>query len=125
MYDEVQVPPNIVVILLMKLESLFSVFIKNSFVDSADKAGVLRVLYDLKIYFSQLRERIDDNSEDDIQQNCDNKQEERKIVERPEVEALSVFRNCSLCRKELTDTTTASDSIIYCRQEAMHHGHTN
>jgi len=96
MDDEVKVLPNVVVLPLMVLKAFFRIFVEYGFVNSTDEADVLRVLNNPNVDVSQLSESIDNNSEDDVQQDCNNEQEEGQIVERPEVETLGVLRDGSL-----------------------------
>ena len=108
MDDEVDVLPDIVVILSVVLEALLGISVKSLSADTANEANILAVIVSLTLLVSQLGKCIDDDTEDDVQKNCDDQQEESKIVCRTEVETLSVFRRSSLSRQELTDTTTAS-----------------
>jgi len=96
MDDEVKVLPNVVVLPLMVLKAFFRIFVEHGFVNSTDEADVFRVLNNPNVDVSQLSESIDNNSEDDVQQDCNNEQEEGQIVERPEVETLGVLRDGSL-----------------------------
>lgn len=76
MNDKVKVLPNVVVLFLMVLKALFGIFIKHSFVYSANETCVLSVSDNSDVNVSQLSESIDNNTENDVEQDCNDKQEE-------------------------------------------------
>lgn len=96
MDDKVKVIPNIVVTQHMALKAYIGIFVKHSFVNSTDETDVFGVINNPNVDVSKLSKSINDNTEDDVQQDCDNEQEEGQIIKRPEVETLSVFWDSSL-----------------------------
>lgn len=80
MNDKVEIFPNIVVRYLMMIEAFFRIPFKSWFFNSANEANILCVVYNSNIDISQLCESIDNNTENNIQQNCNNQKEERQII---------------------------------------------
>ena len=74
---------------------------------------------------TQLGKSVNNDTKDNIKQNCNHDQEERQVVSKPDEEGVLVLVNVSLGWQELTDTSTHSDAIIEGRQEAMHERHTH
>lgn len=122
MDNEVDILPHIVIGHGMELEALLRVPVKCLSIDAANKAHILAVIIRLSLLISQLRESIDNDTENNVQQNCDDEQKEGQIIGGSEVEALEVLRCSSLRGQELANTATATKAIVDCRQEAVHHG---
>ena len=80
----------------MILEALISISIKSLLFDTTNETNVFGVFNDTDIDVSQLSESINNNTEDNIQQNCNNQKEERQIINRSEVETLRILRNSRL-----------------------------
>lgn len=113
MNDEIDVLPNTVVILDVVREPLFCVSFQYWSVDTADEAVVFDIVKFVLGCISQLGEGIDNDTENNIEQDCDNDQEESQIKDSPEVEALNILFDGSLCGKILSNTTTTSNTIVY------------
>ena len=79
------------IVLLVILEALISISIKSLLFDTTNETNVFGVFNDTDIDVSQLSESINNNTEDNIQQNCNNQKEERQIINRSEVETLSIL----------------------------------
>ena len=88
MDNEVDILPNIVIGHRMELEALLRVPVKRLSIDAANKAHILYVIIRLSLLISQLGKSINNDTENNVQQNCDDKQEEGQIISRSEVEAL-------------------------------------
>jgi hypothetical protein len=123
--DEIEILPDIVIIFLMEVKAFICVSVKFLLVDVTDEATIFHIFVTGQTLVSELRERINNNTEDDIQQNCDHKQEKCEIDYSSEIESLNIFCGCCLSWKELSNTTSTSNSIIDSGKEAMHHSHTN
>ena len=76
MDDEVQVLPDIMILSDVELEAFFSVSIEGLSLKVADEAFVLLILKHVHLLTSKLGKRINDNTEDDVEQNCNDDQEE-------------------------------------------------
>jgi hypothetical protein len=110
--DEVDVLPNTVVILYVVGEPLFGVSFQYWSVDSADEAVVFDIVKFVLGCISQLGEGIDNNTENNVEQDCDNDQEESQIKDSPEVETLTILFDGSLCGQILSNTSTTSNTIV-------------
>jgi hypothetical protein len=121
--DEVDVLPLVVVLRLVREEAGLRLPVKGLLVDVANEAVVPHVIVSLTLVVSQLGEGVDDDTEDDVEQDCDDQEEEGQIVDRPEVETLAVLRDCRLGGQEVADTATTPQTVIQLGQEAVHHGH--
>lgn len=93
-------------------EPLFCVSFQDWSVDSADEAVVFDIVKFVLGCISQLGEGIDNNTENNVEQDCDNDQEESQIKDRPEVETLTILFNGSLCGQILSNTSTTSNTIV-------------
>jgi hypothetical protein len=74
--NKVEVLPDIMIVLLVELEALLCVPIKLLLINIANEADVLHILDGLRFLISQLGEGIDDDTENDVQQDCDDDHEE-------------------------------------------------
>jgi len=110
--DEVDVLPNAVVVLYVVSESLFGVSFQDWPVDAADEAVVFDIAEFVLGGISQLGEGIDNDTENNVEQDCDNDQEESQIKDSPEVETLTILFDGSLCWQILSDTSTTSNTIV-------------
>jgi len=108
MDDKVEVLPNIMIIVNMKLKALFGILIEHLPFMVADEAFVFHVSLGIVFLTSQLGESINNNTEDDVEQNCDDDQEECQIINSSEVESLDVFLGSGLSWQVFSDTTTSS-----------------
>ena len=106
----------------MMLKPLIGFSFENLPVQVADEAFVFDILISCGFQVTQLGKGVDDNTEDDVQQNCDHDQEETKIVHTSEIEPLEIGVSCRLGWKEFTNTTTSSQSVVNSRTEAVEHG---
>jgi hypothetical protein len=100
------------IVFLMVLEPFICISVKALLFNTANETQVSCVIDDSNIYVSQLSKGIDDDTENDIEKNCDDKQEERQIVNGPEKESLSICRVMRLGRQEFSDTSSTSHTII-------------
>jgi len=91
----------------------------------ADETDVLYVCHPLLVFFSQFCECVNNNTENDVEQDCFHLKEVRPVKNRLKVPALSILRNGGLCGQELSDSSSCSEAIVDSREEAVHHGHTN
>ena len=123
MDDKVDVLPLVVVMRPVRHEAVLRLSVKSLLFTITNKAKILHVNICLALIVSQLSEGIDDNTEDNIQKNCDDQEEEGQIIDRAKVEALAILWYGRLGRQEITNTATTSKTIIQLRQEAVHHGH--
>lgn len=123
--DEVQILPDIMILSDVELEAFLSISIKCLPLKVANEAFVLLIFKHVHLLTSKLCKRINNNTEDNVKQNCNDDQEECQIVNGSEVEALDVLGSCRLCWQELTDSSTTSNTVVDGREEAMHHRHTN
>ena len=100
------------VVLYVVGEPLFCVSFQYWSVDAADEA----VVFDIGKFglgcISQLGEGIDNNTENNVEQDCDDDQEESQIKHSPEVETLAILFDGSLCGQILSDTSTTSDTVV-------------
>jgi len=76
MDDKVQILPDIMIILDVELEALFGILIEHLPFMVANEAYVFHVSLGFIFLTSQLGESINDNTENDVQQDCDDDQEE-------------------------------------------------
>ena len=76
MDDKVQILPDIMIILDVELEALFGILIEHLPFMVANEAYVFHVSLGFIFLTSQLSESINDNTENDVQQDCDDDQEE-------------------------------------------------
>lgn len=114
MNNEVYVLPDVVIIHRVELKALLCVPVERLPANTTDEANILAVLVSLSLLVSQLCERINNDTEDDIKKNCDDEQEEGQIVGRAEVETLLVLSCCCLRWKELTNTATTTKTVVNC-----------
>ena len=80
MDDEVHVLPDVVVVSVMKFETLIGVSVKGLPFNAANEADIPIVIVRLTLLVSQLGKGIDDDTEDDVQQDCDHQEEERQVI---------------------------------------------
>ena len=123
MNDEVEILPNVVVIFLMELKALLSFSVELLFLDIADKTEVFHIFNSLRFLISKLRKRINDDTENNVEQDCNNDHKEWQIINGSEVEPLNVLRSCGLSWEEITNTTSTSQTVVEGGEEAMHHWH--
>jgi hypothetical protein len=107
----------------VRLEAALHLSVELLLLDVANEAKVPHVVVSLLLVVSQLGEGVDDDTEDDVQQDCDDEEEEGQIVDRTEVETLAILRDCRLGGQEVTDAATTSQTVIQLGEEAVHHGH--
>ena len=122
MDNEVEVLPDVVVVLQVVLEAFFGVSIEYLSVEIANEAEVLDILICLRFKVTKLSEGVDNNTKDDVEQDCDQDQEETQIVASSEIESLLVLTDRRLGWKEVSNTTTTSQSVVDSRHEAVEHG---
>lgn len=125
MNNEIEILPHIMIILLMEVKALICIPIELLFINIANEAQVLHIFFASTPLISQLSKCINNNTKNDIEQNCNNQQEKREVHYRPEIESLQVLSSCCLRWQKLSNTSSTSYTIIDGRQEAVHHGHTN
>ena len=95
--DEVEVLPHLVVVVYVYFEALFSLTVKRLSIDVADEAYVLNVDICVLFEVSQLGKRVNNDTEDNVQQHCLYLDVVGHIEHRLEIEALNVFRHSGLC----------------------------
>jgi hypothetical protein len=76
MDDKVQILPDIMIILDVELEALFGILIEHLPFMVANEAYVFHVSLGFIFLTSQLGKSINDNTENNVQQDCDDDQEE-------------------------------------------------
>ena len=76
MDDKVQILPDIMIIIDVELEALFGILIEHLPFMVANEAYVFHVSLGFIFLTSQLGKSINDNTENDVQQDCDDDQEE-------------------------------------------------
>lgn len=109
----------------VEFEAFVSVSIECLSLKVANEAFVLLIFKHVHLLTSKLGKRINNNTENDVEQNCNDDQEEGQIVNGSEVEPLDILGSCRLCWQELTDSSTTSNTVVDGREEAVHHRHTN
>jgi hypothetical protein len=77
MNDEIQVLPDAVVISGVMIKAVFCVSVQNLSINATNEASVILIFYNFSSQGSQLSKSINDNTKDNIQQNCNDNQEER------------------------------------------------
>lgn len=82
----------------MVFKAFFRISVESLLFNTANETKIFCVVKDSYVYISQLCKSINDNTKDDIQENCDDKQEEGQIVNGPKVESLRIFRSSRLGR---------------------------
>ena len=70
MDDELEIRPHVVVFFGVNKETFFGLSVKGLAVDVADEANVLDVDLGLFLDFSELGKCVNNNTEDDVEQNC-------------------------------------------------------
>ena len=76
MDDKVQILPNIMIMKNMELKAFFGILIEHLPFMVANEANIFHVRFRFIFKTSQLGESIDDNTENDVEQNCNDDQEE-------------------------------------------------
>jgi hypothetical protein len=125
MDDEIEILPHIMIILLMEVKALVCIPIKLLFINIANETSVLHVFVTSLSLISELGKSINNNTKDNVEQNCNNQKEEGEIHYTSEVESLNIFFCSRLSWQELSNSSSTSNSIVDSREEAMHHCHTN
>lgn len=119
MLDEVHITPAIVVLCLMVNQVVPCSTLQDRSLQSADEALVLRIVFVLIFISTQLRKSVDNDTEDDVEQDCNYEQEEGQVVHQADEVGLLVDGSVSLRRQKLAHATTHPEPIIDCRQEAV------
>jgi hypothetical protein len=91
MDDEVDVLPLVVILHPMNAKACFTFSLEGLLVGSTDETVVPHVSVGFTLLVSQLREGIDDDTVNNVQQDCDDQQEERQITHSSKVETLSIL----------------------------------
>lgn len=110
--DEVNIVPNIVILLPMELEALLRITINLDKIETTDETDVLLIIVIVTLHLSQHSERINNDTKDNVEQNDDDNQEERKVEEESDRECDGIIASTSLCREKLTNTTTCPQSVV-------------
>ena len=76
MNDEVKVLPNVVVIFLMELKAFFRFSVKLLFLNIADEAEIFHIFNGLRFLISELCKCINDDTENNVEQDCNNDHKE-------------------------------------------------
>lgn len=84
------------IVFCVELKAFLSVPVKSLSADAANETNILAVFIGLTFLVSQLCKCINDDTENNIEQDCDDEQEEGQIVGRTEVETLFVLGGCCL-----------------------------
>jgi hypothetical protein len=112
MDNEIDILPNVMIGDSVVLEALLCVPVERLSIDAANEAHILAIIIGLTLLISQLRKCIDNDTKDDVQQDCDDEQEEGQVVCGSEVETLKVLGCGSLCWQKLADTATTTKTIV-------------
>lgn len=123
MDDEVEVLPDTMVSGNVFIKALFCVSVEHLPIDIANEASVLDVVVCIGFRVSQLSKSVNDDTEDNVQQNCDHDQEEGQVINCSEIKALDILNDSSLSGQVFSNSTTTSQPIINSAEEAVHHGH--
>ena len=91
MDDKVEVLPYMMILLDVDVKAFPRITIHYLPVNVTYETSVLDVIRFFNGFQSQLCKRINDDTEDNVQQDCDDDQEDREIEDSSEVETLDVF----------------------------------
>jgi hypothetical protein len=80
MHNIKNIVPQVVVLVDMPVKAT-AVSVKESLLDVADEAHILHILLLLPLLVSQLGERVDDDTEQEIQHHNDDQDVEREVVD--------------------------------------------
>ena len=76
MDDKVEILPNMVILLDVDIKAFPRITIHNLPVNIADETCILDIIRFFNSFLSQLRKSINNNTEDNIEQDCNDDQEE-------------------------------------------------
>jgi len=105
--DKVNIIPNIMVKLIMVVEPLSSILIQSVFIQTTHKTNVFLIIFFKSSCLTQLRKRINNNTEHYIQNNSCDDEEERDVEEELDHEVAPIPW-LNRCRGQFTDTATVS-----------------
>jgi hypothetical protein len=122
MNDKEQILPHIMVVDDVHFEP-FSIPIELIPLNVTNKAFVAHVFFHWVLLVSQLRERVNDNTKDNVKQHNDHNQEESYVKHNSHVVfGLSVK---GLRRERVSDTSSHSKTVVEGGTETMEHGLTS
>lgn len=107
----------------MVVKSFFGVSVKLLLGQSTNETVVLHVIVGVGALLSQLSERVNDDTENDVEANNDDDQVETDVEEETHLVSLHVERLVCLRRQELAYATTKTHTVVKRTQETVQERH--